>query len=125
MNIGEKIKSIRLEKKLTQKDIALKSEIAEITIRKIESGKNNPTINTVLKIARALDVNPNIFLFDDDEEIEKFEVFKSNRKAFAEQWNKSFRHKKILELMDQLNEKGQEKAIENVEILTKVDEYKK
>ena len=33
-------------------------------------------------------------------------------------------NEKIISLMNKLNEKGQEKAIEHVEILTKVNEYK-
>lgn len=56
MNIGYKIKNLRLEKGFTQKELAKLSSVAEITIRKYESGQSNPKIETIKKIAKALNV---------------------------------------------------------------------
>jgi transcriptional regulator with XRE-family HTH domain len=56
MNIGENIKKYRKEKKLTQKELADKSKVSEISIRKYESGDRNPKIEAVTKIATALEV---------------------------------------------------------------------
>jgi transcriptional regulator with XRE-family HTH domain len=39
---------------VTQCHLAQLSGLSEITIKKIESGKTNPTINTLLKIAEVL-----------------------------------------------------------------------
>ena len=47
MTIGEKIKAKRLEKGLTQKRLGELSGIAEPTIRRYESGKLNPKLDTI------------------------------------------------------------------------------
>lgn len=57
MTIGENIKRIRKEKNLTQKKLGEMCGIAEPTIRKYESNKLNPKIETIDKIASALGVN--------------------------------------------------------------------
>lgn len=57
MTVGKNIKRIRKEKGLTQKKLGELCGIAEPTIRKYESDKLNPKIETVDKIASALRVN--------------------------------------------------------------------
>lgn len=56
MSIGKNIKRIRKEQKLTQKELAEKSGISEISIRQYENDKRNPKIEQVDKIAKALNV---------------------------------------------------------------------
>ncbi len=58
MSVGENIKKIRKEKGLTQKKLGELCEpcISESTIRKYELGILNPKIETIDKIAAALDV---------------------------------------------------------------------
>lgn len=58
MTTGENIKRIRALNNMTQKQLSIKTSIAEPTIRKYESDKLNPKFETVKKIADALDVNP-------------------------------------------------------------------
>lgn len=58
MTIGEKIKAKRLEKGLTQKKLGELSGIAEPTIRRYESGKLNPKLDTIKKIAEGLGITP-------------------------------------------------------------------
>ncbi len=55
---GENLKRIRLEKKLSQEKLALNSDIEYMQIFRIEHGKINTTISTILAIARALNVPP-------------------------------------------------------------------
>lgn len=57
MTIGENIKKIRKEKRLTQKQLGDKCGINEANIRKYENGKQNPKIETSIKIADALGVS--------------------------------------------------------------------
>ena len=59
MSIGENIKKFRLEKGWTQKKLGEECEpkIAESTIRRYELGKLNPKLETVQKIAEALNVS--------------------------------------------------------------------
>lgn len=56
MQVGENIRALRKEKGITQKELGRLSGIAEITIRQYESGKYQPKIETIEKIAKALDV---------------------------------------------------------------------
>ena len=56
MPTGTKIKEIRKQKGLTQKQLGDLCGIADSNIRKYENGKQNPKIETLQKIAAALDV---------------------------------------------------------------------
>ena len=58
MTIGEKIKTARIEKGLTQKKLGVLSGIAEPTIRRYEAGKLNPKKETLKKIADGLGLSP-------------------------------------------------------------------
>ena len=49
------IKQARLKKELTQEGLSDISEIDQADISKIENGKLSPTLNTIKRIARALD----------------------------------------------------------------------
>ena len=56
MSIGENIRKIRKQKGLTQKKLAELSGLNEVTIRSYELGKFKPKIETIQRIANALDV---------------------------------------------------------------------
>lgn len=58
MTIGENIRRIRLEKGLTQKQVAQACGTADAYIRAYELGKYNPKPATVAKIANAMGVTP-------------------------------------------------------------------
>ncbi|MCE5222058.1 MAG: helix-turn-helix domain-containing protein [Clostridium sp.] len=57
MSIGDNIKKIRKNNKLTQKEFANKIEVSEVSIRKYESGQRNPSLEVLTKIAQRFDVN--------------------------------------------------------------------
>lgn len=44
----------RLNKKLTQTDLAKKAGVSQVIIARLESGQTNPTIETVNKVSRVL-----------------------------------------------------------------------
>lgn len=54
--IGQNIRKYRLKKGFSQLDLAASSGFEESSIGRLENGKTNPTIKTLLKIARALDI---------------------------------------------------------------------
>ncbi len=56
MSIGENIKKIRIEKGLTQKQLGDLCGMADSAIRRYESDRGNPKIETIEKIASALNV---------------------------------------------------------------------
>lgn len=60
MNIGDRIKSFRNLKQLTQKALAERSNISEIAIKKYETGERNPRPEQITKIAEALEINENL-----------------------------------------------------------------
>jgi transcriptional regulator with XRE-family HTH domain len=55
--LAERIKRLRVEKGMTQLDVASKMGIDDSSYRKIESGRTNPTARTIYKLAIALDVS--------------------------------------------------------------------
>jgi len=57
MSIAENIKRIRIEKGISQKRLGELCNIAEPNIRKYENGKQNPKLQTLIKIAKALGVH--------------------------------------------------------------------
>lgn len=54
--IGDRIRTIRLSKGLTQREVSFRCKIAEHTLRKYESGQSSPKSEDVEKIASALEV---------------------------------------------------------------------
>lgn len=58
VNIGERLKKVRLERGYTLKDVAEKSGYSKALISRIENGNVSPSISSLLKIASALEVKP-------------------------------------------------------------------
>jgi transcriptional regulator with XRE-family HTH domain len=56
VNIGERLRALRKEKKLLQRDIAKKTGLLRCNLWRLEIGRQVPTIETLEKIARALEV---------------------------------------------------------------------
>jgi len=54
--LGEKTRKIRKEKGLSQEDLADMIKVDVRTVVAIETGKRNPTLNTINKIAKALKI---------------------------------------------------------------------
>ena len=65
MTVGEMIKELRIHKGLTQKQLGeLCGGMADSAIRRYESGRANPKLGTLKKIADALEVTIDILLGD-------------------------------------------------------------
>ena len=56
IKLGEKIKKIRISKNLTQNELAMECDFEKARLSRIESGHSNPTIRTLFKISKALDI---------------------------------------------------------------------
>lgn len=166
MTVGDKIRKFRKERKLTQKQLGELCNINEVQIRRYElGGKNsNPKIETLQKIADALNVSLFEFLDDDlfdaatapatmDNAMFEVELMAQKLKSIQENPALSVEEKRRLthdfyiqteimadmhlsnaeagnnllmkELFSRLNYEGQTKAIEQVEMLTKIPEYQK
>ncbi len=57
IKLGEAVKRIREQKKMSQGDICRATGFDRAYMSNIEAGKGNPTLVTIEKIARALDVS--------------------------------------------------------------------
>lgn len=64
--LPERLKYLRIQRELTQADLAKVSKVSQSTIAQIESGRKDPSINTLKQIAKALDIEIAI-LFASDE----------------------------------------------------------
>lgn len=128
MNVGEKIKAARLNKKLTQKQLGELCGMADSAIRRYELGGANPKIETLRRIASALDIGLEEFMTDS--ELSLFE-------SMASLYLKSDSEMQELESLDEhtpqenylivkfreLNEKGRNKVVDYADDLSKVKEY--
>ena len=57
VKLGQKIKELRSKHSLTQEDLAYKVGIDRSYIGFVERGEKNPTLSTLMKIARALKIS--------------------------------------------------------------------
>jgi transcriptional regulator with XRE-family HTH domain len=57
-NLGRKVRELRLSLKMSQEDLAEEAETRRALISDIERGEANPTLDSILKIAIALGVEP-------------------------------------------------------------------
>ncbi|HTQ61967.1 MAG TPA: helix-turn-helix transcriptional regulator [Candidatus Solibacter sp.] len=67
MNIGERLRVLREERKLSQGDIEKRTGLLRCYISRVENGHTIPAIETLEKMARALDMPLYQFLYDGDE----------------------------------------------------------
>ena len=73
--LGRRVRFLRHQKKMSQRDLGIESLMEKSTIQRIERGLMNCTINTLLRLANALGVSiGSLFDFNDPTD----EVFKSD-----------------------------------------------
>lgn len=68
MDIGIKIKELRLKKGLTQEELASRCELTKGYISQLENDLTSPSIATLTDILMSLGTNLNEFFTDDDDE---------------------------------------------------------
>lgn len=61
MKIGELVREYRLSKKLTQQELAEKSDLSLPFINLIENNRRNLSVDALLKILTAMEINPSDF----------------------------------------------------------------
>ena len=65
-HLHERISYLRKRREMTQTELAAKSGLSQSTIAQIESGQKDPSVKTIEKLAKALDVViPILFATDD------------------------------------------------------------
>ena len=122
MSFQDRLKELRIKNNLSQKKLADAVGVAQSSINYWESGQRIPSIDACARIAEYFDVNIEDLL-DLTAEIEagnKDKPIVTARKPYT--LNNEEAH--LLKLFDRLNNKGQEKATEQLELLTKIPEYR-
>ena len=171
MTTGEQIKKYRKERGMTQKELATHLKVSQQLIGQYENNKKNPKIETLYKIAMALDVPYYEFLMSEERELykvsdkmhkaaiiivnrlhtfvtqntskkddsevldyinmylsfmdEAMEKVENNKNLDTKMIKSKINGNRITHLLSQLNDKGQDKAAEQLEMLIKIDEYTK
>lgn len=126
MNIGERIKDIRLKKGITQKALAKKLGIATNSLSRYEIGERIPSLNMIEKIAIALDIDPLELVYGDTEKLTAFKEFQHTVVVNAAKLKKTILQNALddtIEKYNRLNAKGRDKANDYITDLTKIDEY--
>ncbi len=130
MTAGERIQYYRKKNGLTQKELAEKLDLAEITIRQYESNKRQPKIQTLRKIACILGVSVEAFLTEAE-----LSLFESMANLYLESDTDikevdsldehTPQEKHLMIKFRELNEKGRNKVIDYADDLSKTRDYTK
>jgi transcriptional regulator with XRE-family HTH domain len=88
MIISERLRAFRLEKHLSQGDIEKRTGLKRCYISRVENGHTVPSIETLEKMARALEV-PLYQIFYDGEEPPKLQSLPEGLKADRDEWGTS------------------------------------
>lgn len=65
VQLGKRIRELRTERQMSQEELSFKAKISPAHLGQIERGLKSPTIDTIAKIASALDVPvANLFTMD-------------------------------------------------------------
>jgi len=60
--VGENIRHYREKRGFTQEKLAVRAHMTDGYISMLENGLKNATLETLLRIGEALDIDPNLFL---------------------------------------------------------------
>lgn len=88
MHIGKVIRAARLEKDLNQSELAQRSGISNAYLSQIESGKQEPSLETIEKICQVLDTPAYILFF---KAVEEEKVKDPEKKRFIREIKKAMR----------------------------------
>jgi transcriptional regulator with XRE-family HTH domain len=101
MIIGDRLREMREEKKLSQGDIEKRTGLLRCYISRVENGHTVPAIETLEKLARALEV-PLYQLFYDGEEPPKLPNLPKGRSSDDIAWGSSGKDARFLSKLRRL-----------------------
>jgi transcriptional regulator with XRE-family HTH domain len=85
MLVGDRLRELRIEKKLSQGDIEKRTGLLRCYISRVENGHTVPSVETLEKLARALEV-PIYQLFYEGNEPPKIPEFAKRLPSADEEW---------------------------------------
>jgi transcriptional regulator with XRE-family HTH domain len=78
METGKLIRDLRIKKGMTQEELADKTEVSARTIQRIENGEVDPRSYTLQMIAKALEVDYNLFVENEPDEEQEIQQANTN-----------------------------------------------
>lgn len=126
MDFGKKLKEIRTQKKISQRELGERLGVSQQTIAQYEHAINIPKLSTLQKFATALDVSVFSLTQDTTTDYDLNELQQLKESMLND--SKSIEELKTNTLLNyyiKLNSAGKDKALEQVELLTKIPEYQK
>lgn len=136
MSIGERIRDYRKKIGLSQKELGKILEVSQQHIAQYESGKRTPKLDTIQKIAIALNVNINDLLESPLDDSPLYQTFKdasisdspigrqfinAELTTQVDDWQQI--DIELVKTFKKLNEPGKAIAIERIEELTEIPRY--
>ena len=116
MNVGEIIRKLRKEKKMTLLELSNNSGVALATLSRMENGRMTGTLDSHMNICRALEISlPDLYrdLVAADKKVEiqsqktRADVFIHDRKATSEMLAANSLSKKMMPMMIKISKGGQ------------------
>lgn len=136
MALGSKLKQLLDDRGITIKEFATQITVPPTTLYSfIKRDSETGNWELIAKICKGLNININDFLNYEIETFDSGEEFKNTWNEIAQNVDTSCEYSKIsyqsttktqlLDYFKQLNKTGEKKALEHVEMLTKIPEYQK
>jgi transcriptional regulator with XRE-family HTH domain len=107
MIVGDRLRALREEKKLSQGDMEKRTGLFRCYVSRVENNHTIPAIETLEKMARALEV-PMYHLFYDGEEPPKLPNLPKHKSSDGNAWGSSGKDKRYLSKLRRLLGKADE-----------------
>lgn len=114
MFIGEKLKKIRKEKGITQKQLADALSVSVMTVQRYETNTREPKSEMIDKLCSVLGTMPEYFLISDYDSYIENSYLRDKTVILSYELNESF---------EKLNNTGKSIAIQRVKELTEIERY--
>ena len=121
MTVGQNIRRIRLQKGLTQKQVAEACNTVDAVIRTYELGRANPKPATVAKIATALGTTPAELYGTTDDPLTQAAICQTETKGTINET--TIYLIEIAKSLEQLNTNGKAEAAKRIKELTYIPEF--
>jgi transcriptional regulator with XRE-family HTH domain len=102
MSIGNNIKILRKEKKLTQKELASLANISRSYLGDVENDRYNPSVDTLHDIAKALNTTAQQLLKEDINTNDEIDILEEELKSLVDKYKNisTDNRKKLLKMIE-------------------------
>ena len=118
MTLGQKLKKLRMDKDLTQKDLADQLHVSFQTVSKWENDENEPDISTLKELAKLYSCSVD-YLINEDEPIEEEDVEEEEQPLVEEQPRVTIIHQRELHVCERCKKDIPENDLDTDQIMTR------